>query len=456
MTVWSKNTMRHYIPSIQHKEFRILIYILIISMLIDISFSSASEIGEYSPFFNTIFGIVILISFIIIDITAAFFLLKYAKSGINIIRGNKLNLIKLHKTAVFTEFTIATIVLFMIFQVVFLSTYFTPTLALTDIITTSFGIFFSSILAYYFVKWYGSSHNFTLLIFCLAFSANSLFLLFTIIADLGDFSVKDLQISINNGKNFTQSNKSEFHDFILNWSDTLDVIRFFLFWYGTATLFAFRSTTIGKRKYWLIISLPLIFYLSYFQAYHSFSPEHLLADLFYLHGSVFATNVITLVFYLAIRKFTVNNITLKNFESIFIIGFVINSIGVYGALYQTMYPPFGLMSYSLYGLSYYLIFIGLYSTTAFISNDTKLRRQLYEYANQTRFLTDIGKAQMIDVIQSEVTSIINNNLETLEEQSGLNLSMSHEEIKGYTKVVLEHVRESKLRQTGDRPSKKDA
>jgi uncharacterized protein YjiS (DUF1127 family) len=121
------------------------------------------------------------------------------------------------------------------------------------------------------------------------------------------------------------------------------------------------------------------------------------------------------------------------------------AIGLYGALYQTMYPPFGLVSYSLYGLSYYLIFFGLYSTVAFISNDTKTRKQLYEYTDQTRFLTDIGRSQIENEIQKEVNSIINNNLNTLEEQSGLSLSMSEEEIKAYTKMVVDLVAESKLR-----------
>jgi hypothetical protein len=69
-----------------------------------------------------------------------------------------------------------------------------------------------------------------------------------------------------------------------------------------------------------------------------------------------------------------------------------------------------------------------------------------DYILQWRlFLTDIGRSQIENEIQKEVNSIINNNLNTLEEQSGLSLSMSEEEIKAYTKMVVDLVAESKLR-----------
>jgi len=57
-------------------------------------------------------------------------------------------------------------------------------------------------------------------------------------------------------------------------------------------------------------------------------------------------------------------------------GFLIFYITGSATAAQTAYPPFGLISISFIGISYYLIYIGLYSSALIVSQDTTLLRSI--------------------------------------------------------------------------------
>ena len=59
------------------------------------------------------------------------------------------------------------------------------------------------------------------------------------------------------------------------------------------------------------------------------------------------------------------------------------------------YPPFGLATISFLGLSSYLMLIGIYSPAVSVSEDSKLRNLIRNFAvKDSRLLDSIGTAQM--------------------------------------------------------------
>ena len=78
---------------------------------------------------------------------------------------------------------------------------------------------------------------------------NAVDILINFIADLNDFSVKDFQITLENGQNFSQANETDLQDVFLTWADNGDIIRYILLWFGTCLLFVFKSNTIGMKRY---------------------------------------------------------------------------------------------------------------------------------------------------------------------------------------------------------------
>lgn len=70
-------------------------------------------------------------------------------------------------------------------------------------------------------------------------------------------------------------------------------------------------------------------------------------------------------------------------------------------LVNTIYPPFGLATISFFGLSAYLVLVGIYSSAISISNDSKLRESIRNYAKGSRLLDSIGMAHMEQEIQKK-------------------------------------------------------
>ena len=78
---------------------------------------------------------------------------------------------------------------------------------------------------------------------------NAVDILINLIADLNDFSVKDFQITLENGQNFSQANETDLQDVFLTWADNGDIIRYILLWFDTYLLFVFKSNIIGMKRY---------------------------------------------------------------------------------------------------------------------------------------------------------------------------------------------------------------
>jgi hypothetical protein len=66
----------------------------------------------------------------------------------------------------------------------------------------------------------------------------------------------------------------------------------------------------------------------------------------------------------------------------------------------TPLPPFGIITAAFFGLSAYLLFIGLYSTAVSVSHDLALRKQVRAYANQLLLLDKMGTPEMKQQVES--------------------------------------------------------
>jgi hypothetical protein len=83
---------------------------------------------------------------------------------------------------------------------------------------------------------------------------------------------------------------------------------------------------------------------------------------------------------------------------------------------QAAYPPYGLASVSLTGLSCYLIYSGLYSSATIVSQDTTLRQSLRRsFTEQSKLLDSMGTAHMEQELQSRVLTIARKNLDAMAE-----------------------------------------
>jgi hypothetical protein len=109
------------------------------------------------------------------------------------------------------------------------------------------------------------------------------------------------------------------------------------------------------------------------------------------------------------------------------------------------YPPFGLATVSIFGLSSFLIFVGSYSSAISVAEDSELRKSIRRYAIQESRLSDsIGMAQMEREIERNVLAFTKRNQDKMTEETGIQPSLSEIDMKQYLEQVLQEVSKQKM------------
>jgi hypothetical protein len=194
------------------------------------------------------------------------------------------------------------------------------------------------------------------------------------------------------------------------------------------------------------MSIPLLYFLSQFQpvvlnfllSYVSDDP--MLFNLVYIimvdasrpiGGVLFGS-----AFILVAHK--LQNQQVKSYLVITGIGFLLLLVSYEGqALITAPFPPLGLLSGSYFGLSSYLIFIGLYSSAVSISQDSRLRATIRRSIElEIRFVGSMGDAEMDHRILDKVLTTSKKFSNVMPDVTGIWSSLSDEEIKEYMEEVL--------------------
>ena len=110
-------------------------------------------------------------------------------------------------------------------------------------------------------------------------------------------------------------------------------------------------------------------------------------------------------------------------------------------LSNAFYPPFGLATASFMGLSCYLILVGIYSSAVSVSEDSILRQSIRTIAiKESRLLDSIGMAQMEQQIQKKVVEFTKQYQDRIEEETGIQSSLTEDDIKQYLEQVIKEVK----------------
>jgi hypothetical protein len=229
------------------------------------------------------------------------------------------------------------------------------------------------------------------------------------------------------------------------------IISFVLIWGATAMLLRHYSQRLGSVKYWILLSIPLIYFLSQFLSLflNLFGP---LLDLNPIFFGVLLTLIFTLskpvggflfgiAFWTVARSIKPDNIV-KNYLIISGYGFLFLFLSDQATtLVSTPYPPFGLTTISMFGLSSYLILVGIYSSAISVAADSELRRSIRRFAiKKSSLLDSIGLAQMEQEIENRVLDMTKQQQEEMIKQTGLSSSLSQEEVREYLDLVLKEIK----------------
>lgn len=229
-------------------------------------------------------------------------------------------------------------------------------------------------------------------------------------------------------------------------------LAFGLYWIATVLLLRSYTKSFGRLKFWTLVSLPLILLIVASIFFNGGYYEHnLIFDVFTSFTAPLEASLFAVIFLVLARSTRQGTVGRGNRPLVFYL--IVSGFGVmvlmatvsspvhYIDFHQTPYPPFAVIPWSFRGFAAYIFSIGFYFSAVSISQDRILRKSIRRIAtSETKLIGEIGLAQMHQEIQKKVTHMTKKQEEILHKQTGIEQSLSEEEIKQYIDEALEETK----------------
>ena len=231
------------------------------------------------------------------------------------------------------------------------------------------------------------------------------------------------------------------------------ILSFSILWGATVLLLHHYSQKVGRIKYWIIVTLPLVYFLSQFPTLFLKVFDPIIKENPFFYGSLLififtlskpAGGILFGIAFWTISRNLPRTIAVRDYLMISAIGFAFLFASDQAiVMIQLPYPPFGLAAVSFMGLSAYLIFVGIYYSAMSLSHDDRVRHEIKKFAMQESELLDsIGSAQLEKDIAEKVKAITKSQ-DFASQKSGVPLSIDEDDIRNYLEDVLREMKSAR-------------
>ncbi|MBA3977913.1 MAG: hypothetical protein H0X50_06965 [Nitrosopumilus sp.] len=192
-------------------------------------------------------------------------------------------------------------------------------------------------------------------------------------------------------------------------------------------------------KYWIVLIIPLILYLigsGLIISLPNDSVYRFYMRIIFRAGTIGSSLLFGLAFFVISKN--VASVKVKDYLIITAVG--ISTVGIANEI-SGLQQTYGVAAHSLVLLFSYLVGLGLYSSAIFLSQDGKLRTSIRKTAlEQSKLLVNIGAIQLKQEIERKVLGAAKQQEETLTGQSGVQSSLTDEEMQYYLSNVLRDIK----------------
>jgi hypothetical protein len=383
-------------------------------------------------------------------------ILRFIKEkGRKIQSKEQFHLDKIHAFVVMTQFAITAILVLVILQMVTMSRYSNGMIIAITTISYVLSIFLMFTLARRFFSWYSSNRSIVVIFYAISSTLLATNAILTLI--LVDIILLQLPSEVRPHSGLVSPTLSLFFasislTSILNNAYVITTVASYVsFWLSTALLLYHYSERLGRTKYWISLTIPLLFFLTQFMPFFvdlfsSFrQSEPILFSLIYSVTFTLSKPVggilFGVAFWMVARSLPQKGIV-RDYFIISGFGIVLLFTSNQGIILVSFtYPPFGLATVSFLGISSYLILVGIYSSAISISEDNKLRKSIRNHAmKEAKLLENIGTAQVQQEIERRVITLTRKTRDSMVEDTGIAPSLSDVDIKKYLDDVISEVR----------------
>jgi hypothetical protein len=429
------------VGKLDSKKLLIVMGFVIVTILID------SEIGVIADFIpeqiSSSVGLATFLGIAIIFSVAQYFILSYIKQSNKETRAKALNLDLTYWIVSIAQYILVGIIVCVILQIIVEQQYSIVTLYASHVISYGLWITTLGLLARAFFSWYKlSNKNTMVLILAISMIAYVINGTAGLVSYLDMLAQQKPVVTSNDIAYFPEFGIALLGSQIGLVNQIASSIAYILTWIGTVKLLYPHIKKLGKTKFWIVMGAAMIYYLISFPLFvlGYFTPsENVDAKtniLIISLGGIFSGIIFGAAFLSVARTLRMET-ALRNHMILAAYGFLLFYIAGSATAAQAAYPPYGLASISLTGLSCYLIYSGLYSSAAIVSQDTTLRQSIRRsVTEQSKLLDSIGTAHMEQELQSRVLTIAKKNSDDMAEETGVETSMSEDDMKDYLEVVM--------------------
>ena len=432
----------HFIGSkyVIHLTFALVILSLVLdSSLIKIVpfYNSYSDIGKREIVFVTLIAVLSIIQVIILNHTLG------SESPFT----NKRDLKSIRRALLGSQLLLLLILSSLILQVIFISSVFTNLLTVLVTLSYSLSSIIFGVLCYNFWRWYATNKNPVVLSYAICCSTLLFNLLIsTIFIDILLQQRQEIlfpQLGLSDRFIASDPVMIMLHYLYISSS----ILAFTATWTSSVVLLYHYSARRGKIRSWILLSLPLVFFISQFVGL-MFG----LFPTFVGESPVFFGNFLTIVYAISrpaggilfglafwvISKYVRGNETVQDYLIRSAYGFILLFVSNQAIiLITTNYPPFGISTVTFMPIASYLVFSGIHSIAVSVSQDITLRKSIKNSVEkEIHFIDSIGEAQMNRHIQNKVLTMTRKLSSKIHDETGITDSLSDEDIKLYIKEAI--------------------
>ena len=433
----------------------VLLSIIFLLLIVDTSISRATSVvpERLSNVRLAIFVIIGIASVVV----SPYFILRFARGQtISTKKADRLHFIVIHRIAELSQYVLAAIFIFFILQMVIFSFYSIAALTLATVIGYTIASFMLGVLAVKFFGWFRSNRNSVVFLYSLSSVMITINLTVTCIFVADILRSQPSVVSSSHLINVPFIAPGSIGD-LLNYPYIISyVLSFILSWVATVWLLRHQSRSLATIRFWVILSLPLVFFLlqfgplftdllsSFFRTQPVFFGTFY--TLFFASSKSVGGVLFGVAFWVLAHKIR-NNMVIRNYLLLSAYGFMLLFVSNQAiVLTFNLYPPFGLSSVSFIGVSSYLLMIGIYSSATSLSQDIKLRQSIRRSAiSELELLDRIGMAHMKQQLEKRVLNVVKAEQTNMIEQTGVQTSLTEADIKSYLEQVLNEMEKTNTR-----------
>jgi hypothetical protein len=440
---------------IGEKKLLILMSILVVIFMVD------SNVGYIADFIHerlvTNEGIALFIGIAVVFVVGGILILQYVKTKTKESRARALHLRATHLGVTIAQYVLIAIIAFVTAQILVTAQYNTVMIAAALSISYGLWIIMLALLSLAFLSWLRSSRsnvtvskrNVMVLILALsmiAYVVNGVTGLATFLIMLQE-QQKEVVTSADVAY-FPKFDPESLYSQIDAVYQIVVAVAYVLTWIGTVMLLRPYIHRIGKIKFYAIMGSVMVYYLIYYPlfvlGYYTPSGENdveVMNNILIFAVAAVLTGIIFGAAFLSVARTLQKGSAIREYMIIAAYGMLLFYVAGDAVATQLAYPPFGLASVSFIGLSCYLIYTGLYSSAISVSQDANLRQSIRSSAIQeVKFVESMGSAHMEQELQKKVLAIAKKNSDMMMEDTGVEPSLSDDDMKQYLEEVIKEIK----------------